>query len=57
MHVNTFSKYMLYVFVFIYTHNKYTQYTYILCKHNLLFWMRLIIKQQIRVMHRIKVLY
>ncbi len=28
--------------VYLYLHNKYTQYTHILCKQKLLFWMRLI---------------
>ncbi len=33
----------MHVCVFIqYIHNKYTQYTHILCKQKLLFWMRLI---------------
>ncbi len=29
--------------VYLYIHNKYTQYTHILCKQKLLFWMRLIV--------------
>ncbi len=29
--------------VYLYIHNKYTQYTHILCKQKLLFWMWLIV--------------
>ncbi len=32
----------MHVFVFIYIHNKYTQYTHVLCKQKLLLWMQLI---------------
>jgi len=31
------------VFIYIYTQHNYTQYTDVLCKHKLLFWMRLIV--------------
>ncbi len=30
------------MYVFLYIHNKYTQYTHILCKQKRLLWMRLI---------------
>ncbi len=30
------------MYVYLYIHNKYTQYTHILCKQKLLFWMQLI---------------
>jgi len=32
--------------VYLHIQNNYTQYTHILCKHKLLFWMRLIVSQQ-----------
>ncbi len=35
--------------MYLYIHNKYTQYTDILCKQKLLFWMRLIIWQYIYI--------
>ncbi len=35
--------------MYLYIHNKYTQYTEILCKQKLLFWMRLIIWQYIYI--------
>ncbi len=37
-----FSKYILYVCVYLYVHNKYTQCTHILSKQKPLFWMWLI---------------
>jgi len=35
----------MHVWVFIYTNLLYTLHTHILCKHKLLFWMRLIVAQ------------
>ncbi len=36
------SVYTVHACLYLYIHNKYTQYTLILCKQILLFWMRLI---------------
>ncbi len=43
IYMKILSKYIQNVCVFIYIHNKYTQYTHILCKQKRLFWMQLIV--------------
>ncbi len=42
MNINIRVNIFVYVCVFIYTHNKYTQYTHIYVNKKRLFWMRLI---------------
>ncbi len=42
----------------IYTiHNKYTQYTHILCKQKLLFWMRLITINRLTTLIQIEMIF
>ncbi len=42
--------------VYLYIHNKYTQYTHILCKQKLLFWMRLFAINSLTPLHLILLL-
>jgi len=38
------------MYVYIYKHNKYTQFTHILCQQKRLFWMRLIVINHLKAL-------